>query len=374
VPTGEVRHANLRLTNGHHEANFPITFVKGDSGDKGLPLTKTCEPTTLRRGERTECTITASNTTLDPVAVSIRDWLPRELRLKGGVDGATRLGPRELAFEGIVEGAVGAEVTVEEAASPFGYLPLASLGIEPLDADLVGDESIANFHVPPFLYGGETYTRIGLAGNGFAVVGGGEAELTPIAQTMPDPETPNNVIAPFWTDLSGEGTFYVDIVDPDNSGIEWLVLEWEDASDLDEPAGVYSFQIWIQVETGQEAIFMVYGRVEGDGSDDFGFSVGAENKFGSSGKTLTDLPTVDTELAVKTVVPIIPGTHTITFSAKGVRGGDWENCAEMTSEVFVGTALACAEGEVRDGDDDGKKWWWWWKKWDRRYDHDDDDD
>ena len=61
-----------------------------------------------------------------------------------------------------------------------------------------------------------------------------------------------------------------------------------------------------------------------------------------------------------------PGeTHTITFTAKGVKGGIWENCAEMTSPAFIGTAMACAEGEVLashhhhhdddedDDDDDG---------------------
>jgi hypothetical protein len=372
VPSGEVRHANLRLTHGKHEANFPITFVKDDFG---LPLTESCEPTTFRRGETTECTITASNTTLDPVAVSIRDELPRELKLEGDVDGAERLGKRELAFAGVLDGAVGPEVSVVEEASPFGgYTPLASLGVEPLDDGLVDDETITNFDVPPFLYGGETYTRIGLVGNGFAVVGGGVVGITPKAQTMPDPKNPNNVIAPFWTDLSGDGTFYVATVDPDDSGTEWLVLEWQDAEDFDEPvAGVYSFQIWIQVNTGQEAIFMVYGRVDGDGSDQFGFSVGAENKFGNSGETLTDLPVVGVDLRVVTT-PIIPGTHTITFTAEGAKKGDWENCAEMTSDAFSGTALACSEGEVRAHrhDDDGKKWWW--KKWDRGIDHDDDDD
>ena len=193
--------------------------------------------------------------------------------------------------------------------------------------------------------------RIGFSSNGFAVVGGVASPITFLPQNMPDPKLPNNVIAPFWTNLSGEGTFYLATVDPDGSGTEWLVLEWKNVKDLGElDRGEYSFQIWIRVGADEEEIFMVYGLVEADRTD--GFSVGAENKFGTSGRTLTELPTVETALAVKTVVPTIPGTHTITYTAKGVREGDWENCAEMTSDTFIGTVSDCAEGKVRVRDDE----------------------
>ncbi|RQP09929.1 MAG: hypothetical protein EAS51_10135 [Microbacteriaceae bacterium] len=61
-----------------------------------------------------------------------------------------------------------------------------------------------NFTVPSFIYGGEVYDRIGVVSNGYVVVGGGAAgdvEYEPPA-SFPDPATPNNVIAPFWTDLN----------------------------------------------------------------------------------------------------------------------------------------------------------------------------
>ena len=103
---------------------------------------------------------------------------------------------------------------------------------------------------------------------------------------------------------------------------------------------------------------MVYGRVD-EVAEGRRFSVGAENKFGNRGQTVNDEqgvpPMVGTDLSVMTT-PIIPETHTITFTAKGFRAGDWENCAEMTSDVFAGTALACSEGEVR-----GFRRWWPWR-------------
>ncbi|OUC07705.1 hypothetical protein RY27_13305, partial [Litorilinea aerophila] len=67
------------------------------------------------------------------------------------------------------------------------------------------DESIANFNVPGFFYGGETYSRVGIVSNGYVVVGGGAADdVQHINSDFPDPAVPNNVLAPFWTDLNPE--------------------------------------------------------------------------------------------------------------------------------------------------------------------------
>jgi len=46
-------------------------------------------------------------------------------------------------------------------------------------------------------------------------------------------------------------------------------------------------------------------------------------------------------------VPGAPGeTHVITFSAKATEKGWWQNCAEMTGDLFFGTNIACFEGTV----------------------------
>jgi hypothetical protein len=39
-------------------------------------------------------------------------------------------------------------------------------------------------------------------------------------------------------------------------------------------------------------------------------------------------------------------THTVSFTAKGVRRGRWKNCAEMNSDFTFGTTLACVDGTV----------------------------
>ena len=48
-----------------------------------------------------------------------------------------------------------------------------------------------------------------------------------------------------------------------------------------------------------------------------------------------------------TSVPGSPGeTHVVTFTAKGKYPGKWQNCAQMTGDIFFGTNLACFSGEV----------------------------
>jgi hypothetical protein len=55
--------------------------------------------------------------------------------------------------------------------TPAGYLPLSIFGIPPIAG--VGDDTVTNFNVPTFLYGGEVYLRIGVSSNGYVVFGGG---------------------------------------------------------------------------------------------------------------------------------------------------------------------------------------------------------
>ena len=46
------------------------------------------------------------------------------------------------------------------------------------------------------------------------------------------------------------------------------------------------------------------------------------------------------EVLVTTAPPTPGESHTLSFDAIGKKAGAWTNCAEMTSDVFAGTALA----------------------------------
>ena len=106
-------------------------------------------------------------------------------------------------WSGTLSPAIPPQVTgVTPGASPAGgYLPLSAFGITPIAG--VGDDTITNFNVPQFFYGGEPYTSLGVVSNGYLVLGGGtSADIVFTPQHFPNAARPNNVVAPLWSDLN----------------------------------------------------------------------------------------------------------------------------------------------------------------------------
>ena len=351
VPTGAVRHATLTLQNADRVFRFPITIVKQQA--EAL-LDKTCDPAVFPRGSTTECIITIVNTSFEDISVSLVDHLPNALQLvRGSVVGGTERG-NSVFFEGTLAAADPPDVSISSGNAPFGYFPLTSAPVAG-----VGDESLVNFTLPAavaFTYGGESYTRVGMVSNGYLVVGGGAgADIQFINQNLPDPAPPNNVLAPFWTDLNPAdgGTLRAQIL---GSGANlWTVFEWRDVPNWSNSSQINTFQVWVPAatNTGDPAfteITYAYGPVLTAGDGGF-LTVGAENLFGNRGENLYfdgfgTLPVPGTGAVVTSTPPTPGGVHTITFQATGVRTGAWTNCAEMTSPSFQGTSIACFSGEV----------------------------
>ncbi len=353
VPQGETRHATIWLYNkkNNETLHFPVTIVRRQPV---VTLTKSCTPATVTKKSFTTCTVTAQNNSFDPAAVALTDRLPEGLILdKKSVTGGTAK-DQTVSFSGTLFGAAPPDVNVavDSLASPAGYLPLSLFG-----GNLVlnaSDESISNINVPAFTYAGEPYTRIGVVSNGYIVVGGGTgADVNFVNSDLPDAARPNNVLAPFWTDLNPTfgGRILVNVLgDGTNS---WIVVEWEGVANYSNKAP-NTFQVWIGIN-GTEDISFVYGEqiTAGDG----GFlTVGAENKYGNRGAAVyvdgmgtapaPSYPAGDYEVKVFST-PGTPGeARTITFQARGEKPGPWVNCAEMTSDLFQGTNIACAQGEV----------------------------
>ncbi|MEP6787372.1 MAG: CHRD domain-containing protein [Acidobacteriota bacterium] len=213
-------------------------------------------------------------------------------------------------------------LVVAPGASPAGgYLPLSGFGVLPVAG--VTDDSITDFNVQPFMYGGQTYTRIGFSSNGYAVIGGstGPADNSLSNQNFPDPARPNNVLAPYWTDLNPAVAGALRIATLTNGTDTWIVLDWEAVREFSTPGNLHSFQIWIGVNGDGnpiEDITYAYGANVGNGDGGF-LTVGAENNVGSRGQSVYingsgTLPVNGTQLRVTNTPCSACDTFTATMT------------------------------------------------------------
>ncbi len=359
VPLGEARHATLIFVErGGGLVRFPISFVRAQPA---IEITKECAPASIALDQVTRCAITMVNTSFGEADVSLVDQLPRQLRLLPETVSVGQPFGNGVGFNGVLSGGMPPLVTVA-AGSQNGYLSLSDLGAPPNVP--LGDETLVNFATNrPFIYAGETYNTIGMTSNGYVVVGGGTAQdLSYINFDFPNPAPPNNVLAPFWTDLDGSkgGQYYAytlcDIDCDDPGSLQWMVLEWRNAPNYSDAAQVNTFQIWIGLN-GVEDITFAYGPELTAGNEGF-LTVGAENALGSSGANFYSFdgsgPAVgtppvangpDVRVTGTPAEPAIPVT--VSFQARGVLPGTYVNYAELTSPAFFGTGVARFQGEVR---------------------------
>jgi hypothetical protein len=353
VPFDGLRTATLLLTeesgSGDRKVRIPVTFIRKQPA---LTLDTSCAPAVIaNKTGVTNCSITVQNTSLSPASVSVVDVLPKELKLnQASVVGASASG-NTVSFSGTVAGQQPASFSVTPGGVGYGYLPLSGFGIAPIVG--MGDETIVNYNVPAFRYGGETYTRIGVVSNGYVVVGGGTgADVDYINQFLPNPTRPNNVIAPFWTDLNPAAGGAVRIGLLGAGGNNWIIISWEGVREWSTPKA-YNFQIWLRRSDSAnsfEETTLAYGPMGGNG--DAGYAtVGAENAFGTGGASyyfdgVGTLPYPGLSLAVNPI-PGAPGeTKTITFSATGAKVGEWTNVVTMTSNLYQGTSVKTFTGRV----------------------------
>lgn len=186
----------------------------------------------------------------------------------------------------------------------------------------VGDDTISNFNVPAFRYGSEPYTRVGVVSNGYLVLGGGTgADIVFLPQTFPNPARPNNVVAPFWTDLNPAAAGLIRIATLSDGVSTWLVVDWAGVRNFSNPP-THSFEVWLRLGTtaASEQITLTYGT-NGAGDPGSGSNWGAENRDGTSGKNIPAQPANGSEFAVVLAPPQAGGTVTIEYDASAAKAG-----------------------------------------------------
>jgi hypothetical protein len=319
---------------GFNNVTIPVAFVKQQGV---VTLAHTCAPTDIAaRTGRAHCNATVANFASVPANVNLR-VAGTGLRYSNIQSPARPIEDNQGArWSGTLSPAVPPQVTsIAPGSGPAGgYLPLSAFAIPPISG--VGDDTITNFNVPSFNYGGEAYTRLGVVSNGYIVLGGGDSgDIIFTPQHFPNPNRPNNVIAPFWSDLnpsaSGAGAVRIGVL---TDGVtHWIVVDWNGVKNFGN-ATTHTFEIWLQLES--EGITISYDTV-GAGDPDSGVNYGAENRTGTSGKDIVPAPLGGSEYIVTVSPPTAGGTASILYDASAGRAGTYRSIASMTSNVTPGT-------------------------------------
>jgi subtilisin family serine protease len=331
---------------GATDVVLPVAFQKKQGA---VALTHECDPTTFPAGSSSACEVQAQNLASVAAEARLKVTSDKKLELRNPT-GATSASPNRLVWEGTLSPALAPEIEdiVDITGTPgYGYFDLTPF--LPPEAGF-GDETIANYGVPAFRFGNEVYDQIGITSNGYVVVGGGTADdLNYIPQTLPDPASPNNVLAPFWTDFNLAEGGGVRLALFTCSGAPcYIVADWHDvptwSSSADaDPSNdeLYSFQVWIQTANfpGEEQTFE-YGDVPGSGDPAVGATAGAENRDGSSGLEIEPLPAAGETWTVVAGEPTPGGSVTLTYDAFSTKLGVYDVIAALQSNVTPGVTVA----------------------------------
>ncbi|GIJ50202.1 peptidase S8 [Virgisporangium aliadipatigenens] len=310
--------------------HLPVAFTPQQGP---VSLKSVCAPERIKVDGTSTCTVTASNTSFEDATVDLTTMTDRNLPIVNA-SGAMITGDHQVEVRGRrLPGAVPAKPTLT-AGQLYGYVSLDEYEVEP---EAVGDEEILNFDLPePVTYGGQTYTRVGAASNGYLVVGGGDiadvqcCDLT----ALPDKARPNNVLAPFWTDLDGAGAPGIAMgVLTGIDGGKWLVAEWR--VNVYGTADLRTFQAWLRLG-GPEEIGFAYPDTARPVNPGIPFLIGAENVNGTAGAQLPigEVPAGD--LLVTSSAPTPGASLTYQVTVKGAAAGDWTAFHRMDTAQVPG--------------------------------------
>jgi subtilisin family serine protease len=344
VPWGEVRHATIVLEDDKQTLHLPLSVVRQEPD---ITLTTSCKPVVLPKRAWTDCTIEVTNTGFEDASITLKSPLPEQLRIvPDTLEGAVQENEQLLAFDGTLSRTV-PSMRLVEAAHRYGYVPLASLGVEPLPCPDDCDDGGYIVGGLDFDYLGIQYDQAIWSVNGTLELGTSSGGAAPAANgLLPDPVLPNNLLAPWWTDLdlSKGGQWYTATLS--DSVDTFDVFEWRQVPAHDEVGTQASFQIWLR--RGSNEAWFTYGVLDSGWSC---ATVGLEDSLGLDGQTaycaeigVGTVPQADFYVDLNSGAP--GQRQIITFTAEAVQQGSWWHCPRLASPLFSGEQIVCVRGQV----------------------------
>jgi uncharacterized repeat protein (TIGR01451 family) len=284
--------------------HMPVA-VNAATASNPLVFTKTVDKDTAAPGDTLAYELTVTNGTLaGPITVT--DVVPAGTAfvpaseteaVTAGVTTsawAYNAGSNSLSWTGELDVS---GMVIEPTILVPGFLPLGLFGIGPVPCPSNCDEGGYGISDLDIWFNGVHFTTGIWSVNGTLELGQASGVTSPWQNTpLPDPNPPNNLLAPWWSDidLTIGGTWSLGAL---TDGVAvWDIFEWNEAPDW----GVgtpNSFQIWL--ERGTSNITYTYGFLTGF----WGATVGVENGDGSDGFTYFfngegTFPTSDADLGV----------------------------------------------------------------------------
>ena len=324
---------------GALNAVLPVAFNKQPGTD--VTFTNSCDSTSLLVGNSTDCEATATNMTNNPANVTIRVHAQNHRINVNDYAPATRYQGNGFVWSGTLSPSIAPPI-VSMTPPGGGFLDISS-GFGSL-AVTAGDETIQNWGVPAFNFGGETYDAIGVDSNGYLVVGGGTSADNNCCslQPLPNPAPPNNVLAPYWTDLDASRAgahVWINVLTDGTD--DYIVVEYQNVP-VYTSNSPRTFEVWITTNDGPSGEHITYEYNSTGAGEPSGLIVGAENRDGTSGVELST-PAVGTPPALTgyTIVAGTPtpgGSESIEYLVTGRHVGTSNLRAFMDSDQTVGSA------------------------------------
>ncbi|HXJ63902.1 MAG TPA: S8 family serine peptidase, partial [Actinomycetota bacterium] len=338
---------------GSNDVFIPVAWVKAQGV---VTMTTSCSPSSIPKGSVTSCTTVAQNNSVTPAVSDVGEHFNASGKLSHqnfdeshnpASSGSLSSVPTGYDWSGTLSPTVAPPiVSFDPSSGPAeGYLPLSGFsGNLTIPAT---DESLTNVAVPSFSWGHENSSSVGVASDGYLVVGGGSgADLDFMPTLFPNPARPNNVIAPLWTDLNPGvgGSVLVNVLSTGGScaGVAdcWIVVDYENVPYFGFASPTQSFEIWIGINGDHnpgEDISYVYGNT-GQPVDAPPLNAGAENRDGTSGQNAV-VRGPDDGWAITTGSPTAGGLVTITYDVKGREPGSYALTTNMTSDRVAGITV-----------------------------------
>ena len=342
---------------GALNAVLPVAFNKQESSN--VTFNNTCDSNSLTVGTTTSCEASATNFTPNPAQVTLRVHSQNgNLQVKN-YSPATKWDGNGFTATATLGASLPPPVTGLDGPAGDTFFELQGFAADQAGFFASGDEGLLNFSLSHAVrFGDRTYSTIGVVTDGYLVVGGGtSADIAFDPQDMPDPARPNNVIAPYWTDLNFEdgGHLYVGLFDCITAGDSCAYeFEFKDVP-IYGTGGLdtRSFAVWMYTDSflssvsdpfdNNEIVYDSGSAVAGDALTPM--NVGAEDALGLTGAEIAGGPDNTGTVApdangyyVETGSSEPGGTLNIDYDVLGQHVGNGHLRALMDSNQTVGSA------------------------------------